>query len=119
MMTIRRTYRDQHCPEFDEPKMGFYHVFDAAGKQLDQLGFRYKREAQQFQRILEAADAARGKGRMKSFEIWQHTEDASVCICKRWEDEVKAEYRDMNPGDTRTISADDQKIVHIDCVQVR
>jgi len=61
MMTIRRTYRDQHCPEFDEPKMGFFHVFDAAGKQLDQLGFRYKREAQQFQRILEAADAARGK----------------------------------------------------------
>ena len=55
---------------------------------------------------------------MKSFEIWQHTEDASVCICKRWEDEVKAEYRDMNPGDTRTISADDQKIVHIDCVML-
>jgi len=34
---------------------------------------------------------------MKSFELWEHTEYASVCICKRWEDEVKEEYRDMNP----------------------
>ena len=53
---------------------------------------------------------------MKSFELWEHTEYASVCIRKRWEDEVKEEYRDMNPGDTRIISEDDQKIVHIDCV---